>query len=70
MRNVLSMSSHSKNDIQYPYVDLDNYYDKIEADYNNTKYCSHLFEEYQGFTEKYRYCVYCQKTEEEIIKPK
>lgn len=56
------------DDINYPYVDLDNYYEKADKQYNPNQYCSHSWATYEGFSEKYSYCVYCNKTEEEILK--
>lgn len=58
------------DDIQYPYIDLNDYYDAIEKEYTPDKYCSHVYAIYEGFNEKYSYCIYCNKTEEEITNPK
>lgn len=58
------------DDYDYPYVDLNDYYDKHNEKSKEDKYCSHSWETYAGFTETYSYCTICGKTENEILNRK
>lgn len=46
-----------KDDLQYPYTE--SYPSDLQDDFYE-RFCSHLYEKYEGFTVVEYYCVYCK----------